>query len=741
MEAPDLLWKAIRKHWLLASLVASAVLLTSVFYTLGQKRIFKATATVQIDPTPPRPLGSQVQNVVDLGAGAYWSNREYYATQHRMITSRAIAQQTVVALGLNRDERFVQNVSPSEQPKAIDRKGQPVSVDDAASILVGRLRVDPVKESRLAEVSLEDADPERARRILATLLDIYLQRNVDQAVSSIDSASEWLHSQVGKLKAELENNELELHKYKKGKQILSVSLDDQSNMLREEMAQLGKALTQVQTRQETLAARDRELRKIDSKDPVQLPATELLNNPVLNSLRQSYTLAKADLAVLRGGGRGDNHPEVQAAVARVSTTREALLAEVKNVQGAVRSDLNGAKQEAGGLTQLLEAAKQRAFDLNLLEIEYRRLERAKENTEKLYSLVIERSKESDLTGLMRFNNISIAEEAMASRAPVKPRVPLNLALGGLLGIGLGLVLAIGREVLDRRLRSPEDIEAELGLPFLGLLPAVDQGNLDASYGYGALRRRGRKQQDRAAAAAAAAAAPEQIVHSAPTSSVAEAARSVRTNILFAAPDNPFRRILVASASPSEGKTMVASTLAIAMAQAGQRVLLVDCDLRRSRLHKVYNRLNDVGVTSALLDPALLDRENLETHIPNLSLLPAGPRAANPAELLHSESFTRLLDELSRRYDRVIIDSPPLVAVTDAAILSTHVDATVFVARAFKTSRDVAKQALRALHDVGAKIAGCVLNSVDTKRRYGAYYYSYGNETAPDAKPADDERAA
>ena len=261
-QTSDLVWKAIKKRWLAGIAVLIGVILASVFYTVGQKRIYRASATILIDPSPPRPLGQQVQTIVDVGAGSYWSDKEYYTTQHRILQGRAVAQETARLLGLQRDAAFLSNAPASAHLPSLK---QPVELDLAAAALAGRLKVEPIRDSRLVVVSIDDANPERARKVLSGLLDVYLQRNVDFAVSSTTAASEWLGGQVAKLKEDLEHSELALHEYKKDNRILSVSLDEQSNMLREEMTQLNTELTRVNSRREELKARVEQLDKIDAK--------------------------------------------------------------------------------------------------------------------------------------------------------------------------------------------------------------------------------------------------------------------------------------------------------------------------------------------------------------------------------------------------------------------------------------------------------------------------------------------
>ncbi|MEQ9324922.1 MAG: polysaccharide biosynthesis tyrosine autokinase, partial [Polyangiaceae bacterium] len=324
-----------------------------------------------------------------------------------------------------------------------------------------------------------------------------------------------------------------------------------------------------------------------------------------------------------------------------------------------------------------------------------------------------RTKEADLSRMLRVNNISIVDRPLVPTAPVSPNVPLNLALGVFLGIILGIGIAFLRGLMDRTLKSPEDVKQELNVTFLGLLPQFGKSS-DSPYG-GKTRHRGRRIME---------GPTELVVHHAPTSGVAEAARAIRTNLMFMNPDDPARTLLVTSAGPSEGKTTVATCIAVAMAQAGQRVLLIDCDLRRPRIRSVFGIPTGSGVTSVLLDTEFAEAVR-ETEVPGLHVMTSGPVPPNPAELFHTGRFKKLLDEASRRFDRVIIDSPPVAAVTDATILSTLVDGALLVVRAGKTRKDVGRHALRSIQGVGGKLAGVVLNAMDVSRSsygYAPYYY-------------------
>lgn len=715
--APDFLIRALRKHWLLGVVFAVGVFAAVAFYTVGQKRIYRASAVVLIEPNPPRPLGNNVQAVVETGAGSFWSNKEYYSTQYQILQGRALARETVKALNLHLDPTFIKNVTTGTK---VNGPIADPNLENATSALLSRLVVEPVKESRLVSVLVNDADRNRAHKILSTLLDIYLERNIDTVVASTSAAADWLRSQTDKLKSELEQTEMALHDYKKDKKILSVSLDDQSNMLRGEMQALNETLTHAGAKREQILARVREIDKIDPSNPVELPASELLQNGLLNTLRQEYVRAKTEVDSLIQGGKGEHYPEVESARARVEAAREAVLAEIRNVQGALRADLAAITTEEKGLSGLFARAKTRALDLNMLEIEYRRLERSKENTEKLYGLVLERSKESDLTRMLRFNNITLAEPPSASVKPVRPRVPLNLAVGFVLGIALGLGLIVARESLDRTVRTPDDLEEELGIPMLGLLPALTAGQKQPGY-YGAYGGRSRRKRGQPVLNT-----PELVAHELPKSNAAECARGIRTSLTFSSPDKPYKTILVTSGSPGEGKTTVASTIAVTFAQAEQRILLVDCDLRRARLHRIFKVANAAGVSSAVSDPSSLEAAAVSTSVPNLFLLPAGPHVPNPAEIVQSAAFGALLDAMKGKFDRIVLDSPPILPVTDATVLATRVDATVVVLRARSTRRETARQIVRKLGDLGATVAGVVLNAFEARRRKSGYYYYYGH---------------
>jgi capsular exopolysaccharide synthesis family protein len=347
-------------------------------------------------------------------------------------------------------------------------------------------------------------------------------------------------------------------------------------------------------------------------------------------------------------------------------------------------------------------------------------------------MLLEQLKEADLRRMMNTNNIRLIDTPVEPKAPISPNIPTNTGIGLLLGALLGIALALLREALDNTLKTPEHVEKRLNVTFLGLLPEIGDSDLD---GLGPGRRRRKVRRPRELPS-------ELLVHERPASGIAEAARSLRTNLMFMNPDRPYRRILVTSAAPAEGKTTVAVSVAISLAQGGQKVCIVDCDLRRPRLHRIFDRAGDIGLMNVVVGDATIDEVAKPTVVPNLYCVPCGPIPPSSADVVASERFRHILDELGKRFDRVVLDSPPVVAVTDSAILSTLCDGVLLVIRAFKTTFGLAKSGLRALRDVDAPIAGSVLNAVNLDRHkyYYQRYYYYRREGYAPATTADDRQS-
>lgn len=707
---------AVRKHLLLALAVSTCVTLAALAIALSQTQIYRASATIQIDPSPPRPLGESVETVSEMGSGSWWSAQEYYNTQNKIITSKRIAELVVRDLGLHRDAGFMNNTIGGTHSSPT-----PPTPDDAVRVLRSRMNAVQIKESRLFEVTFEDADPARATRVLSAIVSAYMNNNLDTAAESTTNAVDWLSDQLEALRKELSESELALHRFKLDNRITSVNLDDQTSTLQSEIRQIVQARAEVRAEIQKASARLNEIRSISPEDPTSIPESQLLKSAQMGPLRADYQRVLRERNALLGAGKGENHPLVQAQTAQIEILVRAIRKELANIQAGAERELAALKHQEAGLSGLLSAAEKKALELNLLQIEYARLARTKENNEKLFGLVLERTKEAGLTKMLRVNNIQIVDQPATNPMPVKPRVGMILAAGGLMGLMLGFLSALLRERLDRTIKASADLETRFDLTVLGSIPTVEALALR--------NKKGEKEIDPAHVHLSVATDPR--------SAVAEDVRAIRTNLLFMSPDRPFRRLLVTSPGPAEGKTTVTACLGVAMAQTGHRVLLVDCDLRRPRLSTLFeNRGPSSTLSETLIHPATLDLDSLATGVPGLSLLPAGPPPPNPTELLHSAALRELLERLDGAFDVLLLDTPPLI-VTDAAVLSSVVDATIVVVREGRTEYPAITRALRTLRDVNARIAGAVFNATSHNRKgYGYYGYGY----APYAPIAGDEKA-
>lgn len=719
----------VRKHW---ALVVAALILgagVALLYSKSQPKIYQATAMLEFDPNPVRPLGNKDDPM--MAWNSYFDNQETLQTQFKVVTSDSVLTKVVHDLGLQSDPGFLGRKTPPDKPLAMD---------DAVIKLRDGITVEPIKNTLLFLIKVDNTDPTFARRLCDAIARIYIAQNLQRSVLESGDAALWLNGQVDHYRGELEQNENDLHEFKKKNELPSSTLEEVSKMIRLEMQNYDDALTHTRTKKQELAARHGELAKVTTDNVNLIPASELLNNAYLQTLRGQYLAATKEREESLAEGKGENHPTVRATDEKIANSKRALVSEIRNIQGAVERDLAVIERQEAGEAALYDDARKRAVELNLKELEYHRLDRQRETNEKMYGTLLERMKEADLARMMNVNNVRLVDPPAQPKSPIRPLTLVNVGVGSILGLVLGLGLAILREQLDSSVKTPADVEDKIGVTFLGMLPALEGEGGNASYGRHKRRHRTQAKLDGDAALC---------VHQYPLSGVAEAARSLRTNLTFMSPDKPYRMLLVTSAAPSEGKTTVAASIAIALAQSGHRVCIVDCDLRRPRVHRVFGRPGADGVTSVLVGEASLDDVVKPAQagpagdlIPNLWCIPAGTPPPNPADLLQSERFKKLLAELGARFDRVIVDSPPLAAVTDSAIMSTLVDATVVVIRAHATSWQLVKQGLRSLRDVDATVAGAVLNAVDfAKGDYSYYYqqYYYYRREGYAAQKRDDDR--
>ena len=679
----------LRKRWpALATLVVLATVGTIV-WTIRQPRIYEASCSIIIETNAPQVLEG-VKDVIEMGPGG-WMYREFSQTQFRIILSRENSQRVIDRLGLAHDPSF-------DRPG--DDKGQ-VSRQGIVSQLLKKVRVVGVRDSRIANITVSDTDPERAVRIANAFADTYIERNLDYKLEGARTAGSWLGEQTVDLRKRLEDSELELYKFKKDRNLLDISLDDKQGMTRQNLQALNQKLADVKAkriemesiRKLILAARN------DIAERESLP--EIRDNVVVQKLRENYldlSKIKADL----DSRYGEKHPKIDNIQKQLEAIQRDYRQELDQVLKAFDKRYQALLDTESGLSKWMHQEKQQALELAKLEVEYRPLSRDAENNAKMFGLISQRQKEIDLTGLLRSNNVRILDRATTPRFPVSPRLTFNLAVGFFAGLLLGMLLVLAIEALDNTVKTPEAAEALVGAPLLGMLPILAH----------ARQRTAENATER-----------DLTVFKDPTSAAAEACRSIRTNLMFLSAEKEVHVLVVTSPGPQDGKTTAAISLAVTMAQGGARVLLVDTDMRKPRIHRSFGLKPDRGLSTVMMGDAKLADVICHSEVPNLDVLPCGPTPPNPAELIHTDRFREILDQCRRDYGRVVMDSPPAAFVTDPAILGNLADGVVLVVRAGHTTREAVSFARRQISDARARILGVVINRTD--RRAGGYgYYSY-----------------
>jgi capsular exopolysaccharide synthesis family protein len=703
-------WRTIRKRWpfvVLSMIVATVV---AFVYTYRQPKIYEATCQVIIEPMAPQVLPGS-KDVVELGTGSFWANKEFYETQYRIIQSTSVGQRTAEKLGLQYDPDYAGAVGPNHDLAALGRT------------IAGQLNVKALKDSRLALITVSDRKPQRAALIANTVADTYIEYNLDYKLEGARSAMAWLAEQEADLKHQLEQSELKLYQYKKDRNLLAVSLDDKQSMLSQNLANVNSKLTELHIKLLEMDAKRKMIERARNNIGEEETLPEIREKGTIEKLRDTYVQQQKDYADL-SSRYGPEHPRMKALQGQMDTIKRNYEQEVDGVLATFEKSYQELLDNERSLKALMEQQKKEAIELSKIEVEYKPLQRAAEQEDKMYGIIASRQKEIDITGPMKTNNVRVLERAIVPGVPVRPKPVQNLLLGLMLGLGTGIALAFAIEALDNTLKTQQDVEQFLGTTVLGLVPIIG-----AAPGGEALQE-GDNLRER-----------DLGVFLDPKSVAAECCRSIRTNILFMSPDRPLKIMVVTSPSPQEGKTTSAINLGVTMAEAGGRVLIVDTDMRRPRLHRSFGVPNQTGISTVIVGKATLEQAIKRTDVPNLDVLTCGPVPPNPSELLHTDRFGAVLAECAKLYDRIILDSPPTSAVTDPAVLGNLADGVVLVIKAGETTREAAMHARRQLATAKARLFGVIVNAIDFSnpaygyeyyyRNYYRYGYTYGN--GPDSK--------
>lgn len=696
-------WAVVKKRrW---TIIATTAIVTAlaIVITMRKPKIYAATTTVIVNPNAPNVLGrANTGEVVSLGAGGGWLNTDYYNTQKDIITSRQVARLTVDKHNLWKDPRLV----PPAPGLSEDQMK-----DIATGGVQGRISVQIAAESRVVAITVRDTDPQLAADLSNWVSDVYVERNVVTKQDVTRDATGSVAKLLDEGKADLEKAERALYAFKEDNGILSVSLEDSQNQIAKKLRNAADALAESDKGLKELRARRAAIQ--DLLNAHIMPAGPLTEWPAIERLRERVD---EEGRALRGLELryGPKHEAVIDQSSKLGLAQKELDIEVKTMLANLDKQIGKLERVQREWGSDNAQFMKEAFALNKLEEKYKPLVRQAEIASQNYTELLRRLKENTIQEKDAANNMSLLDAALVPSSPVEPNVPQAAMLGFGLGVLLAFALAFFFEFLDRSVKSQEDIERVVGLPFLGLIPAVDP------------------------AMAAKGEIPDMYVHRNPSSTIAECCRVVRTNLLFCSPDKPLKTLVVTSSNPVEGKTTNVINMGIVMAQGGHRTLIVDTDMRRPRMHKALGVSNENGISRLILGETEIADAVKSTDVPNLYVLPCGPLPPNPAELLQTEKFAAVARRLSEKFDRVIFDSPPVLAVTDAAVMSRVSDGVVVVVRAGRTTRDAMRRAKHALTAVKSPIAGVILNDVNLRSPHYASYYNYyyasriyhNNTTAP-----------
>ncbi|MEM6558626.1 MAG: polysaccharide biosynthesis tyrosine autokinase [Myxococcota bacterium] len=747
LDLRQVLQLIVRRRWIIVGAIAVAVFL-GIVLTIRAPRIYLASSKVLIELNTPNYLDDEVREVYDPGAYGYLGLQQFYKTQFDIIQGQPVAERVVAMLGIDGQtltERLqAAGAVDGGQGKAGDVLGglppdlqeklrligisKPESREeiiealegfDAVEFAQGKVEVSSSEDSRIVEIEVRDTAPERAALLANAVTDAYVEYNLDLRTSTARSAADWLSGQLADLKQKLADAELALYTFKKENNIVSVSLEDRQSMISQTLTELNSRLSEVRAERIALESLREQVDRTRANQELRADSLEsVASSPVVQNLKQVIAELKRDEAQL-STRYTDRHPRLLEAKSKVAALEAALNDEIESLLQAAEQRYRAAKETEDRLRVAIEKTKTEALDINKREIQYTRLQREANNYSSLYNLVLKRQKETDLTTLLNVNNVQRFEAAKAPKRPVSPRPLANVFVSLVLGVLLGAGLAFAVDMLDNTVKSQTQIEEAVGVPFLGIVPMIKTG-------------RGSRDGDDPSVR-------DLYILDNQRSAVAECTRTIRTNLMFMSPEDPARLLMVTSSSPREGKSTIAINLSIVTAQSGKKTLIVDTDMRRPRLHNSFSRSNDVGLSNYIVGEATVDQAIQPSGIDRLDLLTCGPIPPNPAELLHTEAFASLLTELSERYDRVIFDTPPVTAVTDALVLASMMDGVVLVVHVNLTTVPSAQLARRRVEDVGGRIFGAVLNDVDLDDRrasqyYQQYYYYYRNPYVAENTP-------
>lgn len=681
LSIEGLLQIIVRQRWII---LASAIM-TLVFafiYILKATPIYRSTSRLYVEQTGPR--------IISEYEGVMSQTTNYLYTQAELIKSTPIIS-------------YMINTSEISQFRTF------INVDNLLAYIKKNLNVDIGKKDDIVVVSFDSPYPGEAAQVVNAVVDSYIQYHSSRKRDTVSEVLKILQKEKVKRDEELTGKLAKIVDFTRENGVVSFN-NEGGNITFERLSKLSNSLTETQLAALNAKADFEAVKKMaDEPAKIKQFATASDYAGVRVSINDRETQLRSDLRAAEVELKNarylctEDHPSIKAIHAKIDRIKQELDEQAKEFADAYMEVMQlrfvAIKEREDELQKSFDSQLLAAREFGTKAAEYSMIQSELRRAERICEILDDRIKELNVTEDTGALNISVLEVARPADRPSKPQKTKVMGMALVLGLALGSGLSLLRESLDYRLRSSEEISAVLGVPVLGVLPSMSKKQ--------SLVERGQK------------------VHLEPKSVVAEACRTIRTAVYFGIPDVQAKTILVTSPEAGDGKTTVASNLAIAIAQAGQKTLLLDCDFRKPMQHRIFDIDNEKGLSSLLAETYIENGAIRPGPVVGLDLLPRGPEVPNPAEMLSSKTFAEMLKNLSKQYDRIIIDSPPVGLVADAQILAAICDTTLLVLRAEKSTRKHSQQARDSLLSVGGHLLGTVVNNVSRKHgRYGYYGYGY-----------------
>jgi succinoglycan biosynthesis transport protein ExoP len=702
-------WRVVCRERRTIAAAAALLLMTSLLASVLARPVYRSTALVEVRPHSRGVI--RLRGMEGLSAAQH---RDFLETQFRIIRSKSVAGSTLNRVGLAEVPEFAEAAAVRGVGARLTalwlrlRGAAPPQGQDGTSelaraalidVFLDHLTVRPVRDSTLVEVSFDSRDPQLATRVVNALVEEYIRLGEERRFASIAASREFLQGELANARSRLELSERELNEFARKHDIVDVG--DSMTLASSRVGELSSELSAIVGRRIQAESAHRQLAAAAASQ-----SAPILSSELIQKLKDERAQLSAEYARLSGIYLEEYPPLVQLG-AKLRDLDTQLAAETDNVAASLSNEYERSTRAEQLLRSELEREKQALAEVKERAVEHGILKREWETSRQVYVSLLEQLKEMDITAGLDSDQIAVIDRAALPAQPHRPRPLLNAALALLVGLGLGVAAAFLREYLDEGIRTADELESATGLASLGVVPKAERGQFQERY-----------------LGEAYARFPD---------AISESLRAVRTNLIFSVRASEARVLQITSALPGEGKTSTAATLAVLLAHAGFRVLLIDADLRRPRVHEVFGLAREPGLSDLL--SGAIEGVLHKSPVRGLSVIPAGSPVIDPVEVLSALDPRRLQAGAPGPYDFVLVDSAPVLGLADSVVIATKVDAVLLVVSAEDSVRGALGAAVKHLRLVRAPLLGAVLNKAEREGLgYGAGYYGYGQRSA-DAAPA------